>query len=367
MKDRWIHAILVKIGFRVLSVRSAHTPKERESAVAAFNDEASGMNIFITSLQLASFGLNLHRCCSRGLVIQFTWTANQILQAIGRLPRPGQKEAVEWRILRVADTFYDIQEEKLTDKFVAQLRVESDIPDWIKDHTLRTICAYEIVRHLLGQPWNRYAWKVVVPGSIGEYHTLPVRQAGVFYSVIARLLLTLPAEMQQDEDMLNDITVALLGLPKWFTDTMCSDMHEDNIIAEIEGLTIEKLAEYAGIVAQKAKPSTLKRAKKMPGPGSGKKRAAAKPSAAVKTPTKKQSKKRQAATEKPPAENEPKKQKRVLAAEVVHDSDSEEEDIEMVDQKVRKHTDRHDPLGVKANELFRMMKARWKIATAMIA
>lgn len=115
------------------------------------------MNVFITSLQLASYGLNLHTCCSRGLVLQFTWNANAILQAIGRLPRPGQKESVEWRIIRVADTFYDFQEARMCAKFVEQLRVESSIPAWIDTPELRTVCAYEVVRYLFGQPWNRFA------------------------------------------------------------------------------------------------------------------------------------------------------------------------------------------------------------------
>lgn len=123
----------------------------------AFNDPTSDVNVFVTSLALASYGLNFHRCCARGLVLQFPWNANAVLQAFGRLVRVGQKEQVQWTILRVADTFHDWQEERICAKFVEQVRAESSIPEWVASTELRTICAYELVRYLFGQPWNRYA------------------------------------------------------------------------------------------------------------------------------------------------------------------------------------------------------------------
>lgn len=48
----------------------------------------------MTSLQLSSYGLNLHHCCSRSLILQYNWTANAIMQAIGRLTRLGKQKKV---------------------------------------------------------------------------------------------------------------------------------------------------------------------------------------------------------------------------------------------------------------------------------
>lgn len=74
---------------------SKHSQAERDEAVETFNNPASKYTCLITSLQLSAFGINFHKCCHRGLIMEYPANLAIVLQAQGRLWRIGQKHDVK--------------------------------------------------------------------------------------------------------------------------------------------------------------------------------------------------------------------------------------------------------------------------------
>ncbi|KAI1765258.1 P-loop containing nucleoside triphosphate hydrolase protein [Hypoxylon sp. FL1150] len=142
-------------GFKTLSIRSDHSMLSRSQMVADFNDPKSDVDILITSMELSAFGLNLHKACAKGIVVQYPWSANHLVQILGRLPRIGQKRSVEWVILHVSYTLYDRMATIVWSKYVRQLAVESRIHDSVKS-TLAEISAYSILYRMFHMGFHRY-------------------------------------------------------------------------------------------------------------------------------------------------------------------------------------------------------------------
>lgn len=205
--DRFVMAMASKIGLRPGTIRSTHTTREREDAQQEFTNPDSDMDIFVLNMAVNVAGLNLQHCCHKGYITQFTWNVATLLQAMGRITRVGQKQEVEWRILRVNSSYYDVQEDKMCQKFAEVVRNEAHMPDYLgHSPELQRIVAYEQIRVLLAQPFNRYTWCAPSqdpPGIIQEYNCLRHRHLGRFYSRIAQLLIAMPRQYRSERHMLN--------------------------------------------------------------------------------------------------------------------------------------------------------------------
>lgn len=103
--DRFIVAVLVTLGFETLSIRAGTSGVDRAKAVADFNSKVTKVDVLVTSMKLAPYGLNMHRNCCRGLILQYSWSGNAMMQAVGRLTRPGRVKRVIWRIIKAGGTF----------------------------------------------------------------------------------------------------------------------------------------------------------------------------------------------------------------------------------------------------------------------
>lgn len=55
------------------------------------------MDVLVTTMQLTALGLNMHKACARGLILQFPFGANTMVQAMYCLYRLRQSETVVWR------------------------------------------------------------------------------------------------------------------------------------------------------------------------------------------------------------------------------------------------------------------------------
>lgn len=82
-------------GLQVLSIRSDHSVQERNAAIDKFNNPGTQVDLLVTSIDLSAYGLNLHKCCCKGIILQWPWNANHLLQILGRLPRINQKRVVK--------------------------------------------------------------------------------------------------------------------------------------------------------------------------------------------------------------------------------------------------------------------------------
>jgi len=87
-----------KRGIRYSEIRGDQTPKQREAAIKAF-DEDPDTQVIVCSLMAAGVGLNL-QIASNVVLAELSWTDAEQTQAIDRVHRIGQAEPVTaWRII----------------------------------------------------------------------------------------------------------------------------------------------------------------------------------------------------------------------------------------------------------------------------
>ncbi|KAF3068361.1 putative snf2 family helicase protein [Daldinia childiae] len=144
-------------GWRVMDIRSDHSNSERNRIIQDFNDPKADVDIFVSSIELSACGINLHKSCCKGILVQWPWSCNNLVQTLGRLPRIGQQRPVQWVTFNVAGTMYDRMQTIIWSKYIPQLGVESTIPDTIHNEPAK-IAAYTILSLLFNMPFNRYLW-----------------------------------------------------------------------------------------------------------------------------------------------------------------------------------------------------------------
>ncbi|KAK8099770.1 DEAD-like helicase [Apiospora kogelbergensis] len=182
-------ALIEMIGWEVGCIRASDSMEDREQAVKQFNSTDSPMAAFVLNASLDTTKLNFHGSCSRGIIAQYPKTMKTMIQIMGRLVGEVQKEEVIWTILRVNGSYYDIQEDKMCKKFAEILQKETKTPEYLEIPILRRIVAYEQIRVLLSQPFNRYSWcapGIYHPVSIQEYNDVRYRRLGKFYITMAQ-------------------------------------------------------------------------------------------------------------------------------------------------------------------------------------
>ncbi|KAH6610611.1 hypothetical protein Trco_000631 [Trichoderma cornu-damae] len=185
-----VSALLVAYGVKTLHYLSRHSQAERDEAIDAFNNEASPYTCLVTSLQLSALGVNFHRACHRGLILEIPTNASTLLQATGRLWRIGQKKNVKWKILYARNSFDAAVEWRNLEKYATVLASEGNIDERIKGEA-RSICAFEIARRQLGQSCSRYP-RATVPWDLMDSEKTYVK--GLFYSALAGFLFANPGK-----------------------------------------------------------------------------------------------------------------------------------------------------------------------------
>jgi hypothetical protein len=130
------------------------------------------MDFLVINISLSMAGLNLHKACSRGILLQYAWNYWAILQALGRLKRMDQKEIVTWYIVMCSGTYSMVMEDKMCRKIVPEILFTGRIPAWVTTPNLKTVIAYNILRLKVCHPFNRFVWLINPPGNIDNYHAL---------------------------------------------------------------------------------------------------------------------------------------------------------------------------------------------------
>ena len=91
-------AAFAKAGIKSVSIRGDQSPKSRQGAIDAFNNDAD-VQIVVASLTAAGVGLNL-QAASNVVLAELSWTSAEQTQAIDRVHRIGQELPVTaWRII----------------------------------------------------------------------------------------------------------------------------------------------------------------------------------------------------------------------------------------------------------------------------
>ncbi|RFU76606.1 hypothetical protein TARUN_5632 [Trichoderma arundinaceum] len=167
---------------------SQHSQSEMDQAVEAFNKPLSPYTCLVASLQLSAFGLNLHKSCHRGIIMELPPNHSTLLSALGRLWRIGQKHDVDWEILITRHSFDSFMEANVMEGYATTLAAVGRIDTAITGEA-RKICAYEIMRRQLGQECSRYPRKRVPWNKMDEDE---LRREGYFFSALAEFFFKNP-------------------------------------------------------------------------------------------------------------------------------------------------------------------------------
>ncbi|EPE06078.1 snf2 family helicase [Ophiostoma piceae UAMH 11346] len=142
-----LHALwgAARFGLKPLRIPAAAEKNEPDDVVddAMVDELVDQLAALMTSMSVASYGLNLHKCCADGVVLQFSWSYNAIHQATGRILRLGQTQPVSWTIIKTSSSFHCVQEAVLSAKWAMQLSASMALPDFVVG---KWQCAHRIAR-----------------------------------------------------------------------------------------------------------------------------------------------------------------------------------------------------------------------------
>ncbi|KAM0425330.1 hypothetical protein ACHAPT_009386 [Fusarium lateritium] len=190
----WIQSVVVSVltrfGYVVATVRSSNSAAEKAAIISQWNNPDSNLQIFVANMQTMSVGVNLHRCCSKGISMSWHHSAKVMQQMVGRLNRLGQRGAVRFHFLKVIDSYHDNIEMFNITELMAQLSAEIALPEYL-EYELLEICLCEVIKHMWHTPFNRYSWIVEQERSKGDmaYHSEHVHIMGHVFSMMARILM----------------------------------------------------------------------------------------------------------------------------------------------------------------------------------
>lgn len=165
---------------------------------------------------MSGAGLNLHEACTNGIILQFGWNWNSVWQVCGRLGRFHKDlRHVNWTILSVAGTYYSVAEDKMNRKYVEQLRNEVRFERQFSRHAsylgIQRLIAYEMLKLIAGQPYNRYSWVVAPPGHCMNYADERAKRTGDLCTKIAQQVMG-GSEVEVTDDMLGKLNKNLMGI-----------------------------------------------------------------------------------------------------------------------------------------------------------
>ncbi|RYP77428.1 hypothetical protein DL771_001223 [Monosporascus sp. 5C6A] len=184
--------ILQLWGYEVAIIRSDMHQDDRNRIIQAFNNPNSKFQVLLTSIELSAFALNLQWQSCKGMVIQWPWSINHLLQVLGRLIRLGQTRFVEWIIYTVPNTIYDRLEGIIWKKYVRQLAVESSIPRAVTG-PLADVAAHSLIQRMFNQTCHRYLWDRDLFGidrPLLRHEEDGVRRLALFFEKLGDFLIT---------------------------------------------------------------------------------------------------------------------------------------------------------------------------------
>ena len=178
-------------------MRASHSHEDRNEAIEAMNDAEDETKVLVTTYDIGGPGVNIHKACHHGIVLQLPRNFSEFYQAIMRLPRLGQRHAVHWDVILDPDSFSVYQFRKLCIKYSRQLMAEARIPVAFQNVRIRLLLVYDIIQGFFGWPFSPYVWELHQPTRIEEYCDADTVFLGKALALVARALLQI-ADAQDD-------------------------------------------------------------------------------------------------------------------------------------------------------------------------
>ncbi|KAF7914784.1 hypothetical protein EAE99_010485 [Botrytis elliptica] len=116
--------VLHVLGFKVMSILSAHKAEDRRKSIESFNDPNHDVDAMLIGFRIGSYGLNFQHACCKMIIAEYPSSIDTLLHVFGRLHRLGQKKLQEIIILFLENSFDSWIRNKMSEKFVNKLIAE---------------------------------------------------------------------------------------------------------------------------------------------------------------------------------------------------------------------------------------------------
>lgn len=103
-------------------------------------------------------------------------------------------------------------------KFIKQMVAELNIGQYtykLKGRLL-TLCAYEVLRMMVGQDFNRMSWETLRVSGPADFRSPRHQSLGRLYSHLSRIIVTNLGEMTREDG--DNIDILLGNLPELFSE-----------------------------------------------------------------------------------------------------------------------------------------------------
>jgi hypothetical protein len=112
------------------------TSSTRQNEISRFNDPHSGVDVFITSYNVSSAGLNLHHMCSDMVIIGPPPAIPLLTQICARIHRLGQTKECKVLVLILKDSFDEFLISRAVTKYVETMASETPLRHIYGDYGL---------------------------------------------------------------------------------------------------------------------------------------------------------------------------------------------------------------------------------------
>ncbi|XEV01733.1 hypothetical protein FSHL1_007020 [Fusarium sambucinum] len=197
--QNFVTSLLVHFGFVAVTIRASDDAASCQEIINKWDDPESELDVFVSNVSAMSAATNLHRTCHLGIFLNWHLDPDIMEQHFQRLDGPGQYQAVEWTLLKQANSYQDNVERLVVQKWLATASSKYDLPQWM-DYEILEICLCELMKSQWHQPFNRYAWVVEHEFFKSEmsYHGDKTIILGHVFSMLARLFFTTHDKAEQD-------------------------------------------------------------------------------------------------------------------------------------------------------------------------
>ncbi|UZP40138.1 hypothetical protein NXS19_007954 [Fusarium pseudograminearum] len=155
----FVTSLLVHFGYTAITIRTSDIPAARQEVIEKWNDPESDLDVFVGNFNTLNIGVKLHSACHLGIFLNWHLDPTTMEKNFRRLDGPDQREAVQWFLLKQADSYQDNVERLLVQNWIVTSSSKCGLPLWM-DNEILEISLCEVMKSLWHQPFNRYAWLV---------------------------------------------------------------------------------------------------------------------------------------------------------------------------------------------------------------
>ena len=188
-----LNALLVMACVPTLHITSQTDLAERDSAVARFGDPSSHYVALVTSFAILPYGVDFHRQCHHGYLLEEPRNLSMAMQVIGRLYRIGQEHDVVFKKVVLRNSYDSALELIGLKKYADIIAADATIDPRITGE-LRRVVGFYLLQRYFGQQSSRFSRLHCQWNQMDDAAT---RLEGQFYSALGEYMFNNPQDAKE--------------------------------------------------------------------------------------------------------------------------------------------------------------------------